>query len=74
MSALLRQEIGFFDHEENSATQMTGFLAEKVSLVKSLTTDKLDLLAQLVGGFGAVLVILFGWCSWQVITRPPCHR
>ena len=88
MSSLLRQEIGFFDHEENSATQMTGFLAEKardtaeirpryggdalemrsrcargaadiacprvnrastwpqVSLVKSLTTDKLDLLAQ----------------------------
>ena len=38
----------------------------QVGLVKSLTTDKLDLAAQLVGGFGAVLVILFGWCSWQI--------
>jgi len=31
ISALLRQEIGFFDADENSATELTAFLAEKVS-------------------------------------------
>tara|TARA_B110000046_G_C12735933_1_gene290482 strand:+ start:345 stop:476 length:132 start_codon:yes stop_codon:yes gene_type:complete len=32
MRAFMRQEIGFFDSESNSAAELTGFLSEKVPL------------------------------------------
>ena len=35
--ALLRQDMGFFDAEDNSAGELTSFLAEKNTLMESLT-------------------------------------
>jgi len=64
--ALLRQDIGFFDVEANSASELTAFLADKVDKVKTITTEQLDLVAQLVGGLGSVLVIILWKCSWQL--------
>merc|ERR1719399_1093878 len=66
MDALLRQEMSFYDAEENTATELTGFLAEKVDKVKTITTEVLDLAVQLLAGTAAVVVIIFWLCSWQL--------
>ena len=66
MTALMRQEIGFFDVEENSAPNLTTFLSEKVEKVQTLTTEQLDLIAQILGGLGSSMVIIFWLCSWRL--------
>jgi len=65
-SALLHQDIGYFDIEQNSAPNLTTFLSEKVDKVQTLTTEQLDLVAQLLGGVGSSIFIIFWWCSWQL--------
>ena len=67
ISALLRQEIGFFDADENSATELTAFLAEKVSKVKTITTEQLDLVAQLIGGIGAFIFVIARYSDWRLL-------
>ena len=66
MSALVRQDIGYFDEDSNSAGELTSFLAEKVDKVKTLTAEQADLIAQLLGGVGSCFVIIFWKCSWQL--------
>jgi len=66
MKAMLRQDIGYFDMDGNSATELTAFLSEKVDKVMALTTEYLDLVAQLAGGLGSALTIVFWLCSWQL--------
>ena len=59
MAALMRQEIGFFDVDENSAPNLTTFLSEKVEKVQTITTEQLDLIFQLLGGVGSSMAIIF---------------
>ena len=66
MSSLLRQDIAYFDKEENSPANLTSFLSEKVDKVQTLTTEQLDLIAQLLGGVGSSVVIIFWMCSWRL--------
>jgi len=66
MGALVRQDMSFFDEDSNSAMELTAFLSEKVDKVKTITTEQLDLVAQLIGGVGSCVVIIFVWCSWQI--------
>ena len=64
---MMRQEMAFFDVDENSAPELTAFLAEKVDKVKTLTTEMLDVVAQVVGGFGALLLVLALFSTWQLL-------
>merc|ERR1719230_2469200 len=64
IAAFMRQEIGFFDLEENSATELTAFLSEKVDKVKIITAEALDLIAQLLGGVGAFLFVIIKYSDW----------
>ena len=67
VAALMRQDMGFFDREENSPAEMTAFLAEKVDKVKTITTEKLDLIAQLVGGVGSFIVVIALYSDWRLL-------
>jgi len=67
MKALLRQEMGWFDEEENSASELTAFLAEKVDKVKTITTEQLDLVAELVGSFGMFIAVLVIYSDWRIL-------
>eukprot|EP00930_Biecheleria_cincta_P036948 TRINITY_DN25328_c0_g1_i1.p1 TRINITY_DN25328_c0_g1~~TRINITY_DN25328_c0_g1_i1.p1 ORF type:complete len:1416 (+),score=259.33 TRINITY_DN25328_c0_g1_i1:58-4248(+) len=67
IASLMRQEMGFFDLEENSATELTSFLAEKVDKVKTLTAETLDLIAQLLGGVIAFLLIVAFESDWRLL-------
>ena len=67
MAALMRQEMAFFDHDENSAPEMTAFLAEKVDKVKTIVTDMFDLIAQFLGGVAALVMVLVLFSCWQLL-------
>merc|ERR1719399_503876 len=67
IASLMRQEMGFFDEEANSATELTAFLAEKVDKVKSLTTEILDLIGQLIGAVGAFIAIIALKSDWRLL-------
>jgi len=67
IAAFMRQEIGFFDVEENSAAELTAFLAEKVDKVKIITAEALDLLAQVLGGVGAFIVVILLYSDWRLL-------
>ena len=63
----MRQEMGFFDQEENSATELTAFLAEKVDKVKTITTEQFDLVCQLIGSMGAFLFVVAVFSNWRLL-------
>jgi len=67
ISALMRQDMGFFDMDENSAPELTAFLAEKVSLIKILTAELFDFVAQLTGGVTAFLIVLILYSDWRLL-------
>ena len=67
VSALMRQEMAFFDLEENSATELTTFLAEKVDKVKTITAEQLDLFAQLAGGVISFLYVVARYSDWRLL-------
>ena len=49
MNALLRQHVGFFDNEKNSAGQLVAFLGEKIILVQALNGERLQTMVSRFG-------------------------
>jgi uncharacterized membrane protein len=47
--------------------ELVAFLAEKVSLVKTITTEQLDFVAQLLGGVGSFLYVIIRFCDWRIL-------
>ena len=67
LSSMMRQEMGFFDQEENTAAELTAFLAEKVDKVKTITAEQLDLVSQLIGAVAMFLVVLVLYSDWRLL-------
>ena len=65
--SLMRQEMGYFDQEANTAAELTAFLAEKVDKVKTITAEQLDLIAQLIGACAMFLVVLGLYSDWRLL-------
>lgn len=63
--ALLRQEVGFFDKEENSTGALASNLAEDASLVQGITGPFFGAIIQAASGIIAGLAIAFYAC-WQL--------
>lgn len=63
--ALLRQEIGFFDLEENATGALTSKLAEDARLVQGLTGQAMGATIQGISGMATGLIIAFLAC-WQL--------
>jgi len=63
---LIKQEVGFFDFEENSAGELTAFLAEKVTKVQSLIGEKIQLTIRLVCGLVLAVVLMFVFAHWAM--------
>ena len=66
MRALLRQHIGYFDREENSAGQLVAFLSEKIMLVQALSGERLQIMVRstCIATTALVFLALFG--AWQI--------
>ncbi|KAL2917729.1 hypothetical protein HK105_202602 [Polyrhizophydium stewartii] len=63
--ALLRQEIAFFDEEQNSTGALTSKLAEDASLVQGMTGMSFGAVIQAIASIVAGLTIAFN-SSWQL--------
>ena len=63
--AILRQEIGWFDEEENSTGALMSRLSDDASLVPGLTGQTFGAAVQAIGGVGAGLIIACIAC-WQL--------
>jgi ABC-type multidrug transport system fused ATPase/permease subunit len=63
--SLLKQEIGFFDQEENSTGALTAKLAEDASLIQGLTGKTFAAVIQGISGVVAGMIIAFS-ASWQL--------
>jgi ABC-type multidrug transport system fused ATPase/permease subunit len=63
--SLLRQEIAFHDLDENKSSVLSTQLSMSTSTCKSLTSDKMSLLAQGVAGIGTAVIIGFV-LSWKL--------
>ena len=57
--AMLRQEMGFHDLDENKSSNLSTQLSTSTSMCKGLTSDKMSLLAQGLAGMGLTLIIGF---------------
>jgi ATP-binding cassette subfamily B (MDR/TAP) protein 1 len=63
---MCRQEIGFFDLECNSAGELSSFLAQKVTLIETLTSGSLQAMLRGVTCIATMLTIIFGFGPWQL--------
>jgi len=63
----MRQEMGFFDQEENSAMELTAFLSEKVDKIKTIITEQLDLIAQLIGAATMFIILIALFSDWRLL-------
>ncbi|KAI9099534.1 P-loop containing nucleoside triphosphate hydrolase protein [Phlyctochytrium arcticum] len=63
--ALLRQEIAYFDEEDNSTGAITAKLASDAKLVQGLTGQTMAQILQLISNFGVGLGLAFS-NSWQL--------
>ena len=63
--AILRQEVGWFDEEENSTGALMSRLSDDASLVPGLTGQTFGATVQGIGGVGAGLIIALLAC-WQL--------
>jgi ATP-binding cassette subfamily B (MDR/TAP) protein 1 len=63
--ALLRQEIAFFDKEENSTGALAAKLSEDAGLVRGITAPFFGAILQAIAGVVAGLAIAFHAC-WQL--------
>ena len=66
LTALLQQDIGFFDSDSNSAGELTAFLAEKITKVQSLTSGSLDGGIRMVSCLVMVIMFSFVFGPWQL--------
>ena len=57
--AMLRQEMGFHDLDENKSSNLSTQLSTSTSMCKGLTSEKLSILAQGLGGMGFTLIVGF---------------
>ena len=64
--AFLRQDIGFFDLDSNSAGDLTSFLAEKVTLMESLTGGSAQAIVRVLASLVSMLVLVFWFGPWQL--------
>lgn len=63
--SLLKQEIGYFDMEDNSVGSLTGRLASDATAMKGLTGDLLGIAINVVGALVSGLIISFIGC-WRI--------
>jgi ATP-binding cassette, subfamily B (MDR/TAP), member 1 len=56
-SAFLKQEVGFFDIDENRSSVLATRLAASVPLCKGLTIDYISLISQGISGVGVAVVV-----------------
>ena len=66
LTKLLHNEVGYFDHEDNSMGALTEFLGEKVTLLQGLVGEKLGMIAQAVVMLVTTVVTMFVWGDWRV--------
>ena len=66
MSKLLRMEVGYFDHEENTMGALTEFLGAKVALIQGLVGEQIGLIARGICMFVTTLVVMFTAGDWMV--------
>jgi len=66
LDMLLRQEIGFFDSDQNSAGELTAFLEEKIVLVQALSGEKLANSVRMLFTIISGLAICFVFGYWQL--------
>jgi ABC-type multidrug transport system fused ATPase/permease subunit len=57
--AMIRQEIGFHDMEENRSSILSSKLSASVTTCKGLTSDKLSLFCQALSGVGFAIIYSF---------------
>jgi len=65
-TAFMRQDIGFFDVDSNSAGELTAFLSEKVTLMESLTGGSAQAVFRVVAAIAIFLVFIFKDGPWQL--------
>jgi len=66
MNALLRQHVGFFDNEKNSAGQLVAFLGEKIILVQALNGERLQTMVRSIATIAVAITFLAIYGSWQL--------
>jgi len=62
----MRQDIGFFDLDSNSAGDLTAFLGEKITLMESLTGGSAQAVARVCAAIGVFITIIFKDGPWQL--------
>jgi ATP-binding cassette, subfamily B (MDR/TAP), member 1 len=65
LQQLLRQEMGYFDQDENSVGELTEFLAQKVSLVQGMAQDGFQQLIFLLTLLTSALAISCTYGDWR---------
>jgi len=66
MTAFMRQDIGFFDLDSNSAGDLTSFLSEKVAMIEFLTGGTMQTMIRMVFCIVTLLVFVFYFAPWQL--------
>merc|ERR1712054_330819 len=64
--AFLKQDMGFFDSESNSAAELTGFLAEKITLIESLTGGTVQAMLRVMAAVITMIVLVFVFGPWRL--------
>ena len=65
-TSFMKQDIGFFDAESNTAGELVEFLAEKVAMVEAITGGTLQAVVRIITSIIVLLVIVFKDGPWQL--------
>ena len=65
MTALLRQEISYFDMDEHTVGHLTGFLSTQITYVQSLLSEKLQLLTKFTFMISLAVIFMFVFGDWR---------
>ncbi|KAL1496847.1 hypothetical protein AB1Y20_014433 [Prymnesium parvum] len=66
LSILLRQEIGYFDEENNSVGELSEFLGEKVTFVQGIMGEKIGSIAQIQAMLVTCIIVMFTAGDWRM--------